>query len=868
MEKRQFKIYLSCLFLSFFLGCDHKPDSSGSFSIENPLIQESKHPSLKKTKSETEKTHKHLTLANPTESQTTLTSQEVNPKTETVTTPETEISFPFFIENEKQQDIPALVSANKLFSLESLNSQLEGWVFPATISELKKNLINKNGKNWVSIESINSAGIVTIFNELSQELRLTIPAILKKDQAINLGGNNNIVIPDSAIRANKFSSYFNLNAKQPFAYSNSMITQNNGRQSFYSQAESVTNVDSFILDLNGEYDEQRSFKRNDFRIIKDDPENMVRYTVGDIMPMSGGFLNGRPSGGISAARDFSLQPNKTTTPINSYKIFIKRPSSIKIFVNGMFSQTMYLSSGTYDIRNLPVAVGTNNISLEVTDDLGQKEIVDIPSFSFSQQNLKQGISQFNYSVGLPYSDSLTQRTYEKDNTTYSLSHRYGLTNQLTLGAYNQGDAHQSIFGLGSTISTHIGVFSLEQSYSKIYSSSVGFGSRLNYTFLGKKLQNNFSLNLEKKTSKFAQLGNLNPNNTDLLNIETSYYQPFGKTGVTLTNTYGINSEGENPWSASIGLSKNFTSDFSASGSMSYGKGGDGVPNTAIAFNLNWVISPTQNLSANYLPKTDEYSAQYRYSKEVNKTDKIDTFLVDSGSQSGHSINSDLRYYGRHGYLGLQESEQDKSLGSRGTQVSSTTSIIGGFSLAYAGGAFALYQPINDSFVILKPDDKLKGQDLIINPSNDKNHPYSAKSDWLSNAILPISAYQLGSVQVGTPHLVDGLSLDKLSFELYPSYRSGITLEIKVVSFISIKGTIVDANNKPITLYDGIIRNDAGDLAVPIYTTEDGVFFVEGIRPGKYIVNLKDEQESVFNFEISPESFGVVDLGIVKATATK
>jgi outer membrane usher protein len=874
MKRGKLLIYSSFLLFSYFTYLKLKHTEVNTSPAQNQT-------EIKNTTKNSTNNRKNQTIIRPKKIANTEKPKDPTPSQppstnnppESISIPETEISFPFFIENEKQQDIPTLVSNDKLFDVDTLKSQLQNWVFPVTISNLEKVIVKKNGKDWISLPALNNAGIVGTFNELTQELRLTIPANIKKDQTINLGGNSNIVIPDSALRPNKFSSYLNVNAKQPFGYSNSENTSSytyNGRQNFYSEVQSVTNIDSLIFDLNGEYYEHRDFKRNDFRMIKDDPENMVRYTVGDVSPISGGFLNSRPIGGISASRDFSLQPNRTTTPISSYKVFIKRPSSVKIFVNEVFSQTIYLPSGTYDIRNLPVTVGVNNVELEVTDDLGQKEIITLPSFSFSQQNLKQGISQFNYSVGAPYTDSLTQRTYEKDHTTYSVSHRYGLTSQLTLGGYTQGDPFQNIVGLGATVSTLIGVFSLEEAYSKIYDSNSGLGSRLNYTVFGKRLQNNFSLNVEHKTFSFAQLGNTRPENTDILNLDSTYYQPIGRTGLTLANTYGINSAGMNPWSAAIGLSQNFNNDLSVGGSVSYGRDGNGIGSTGILFNLNWTINPNQNLSASYAPKTDEYSVQHRYSKEVNGTDKVETFLVDSNANSVNSINGDLKYYGRHGYLGLQEYEQTTSNFNGGSQkrIVSTTSIVGGFGLAYSGGAFALSQPINDSFVILKPDNRLKSQELIINPSNNKEHPYSAKSDWLSNAILPISGYQLASIQVGTPHLVEGLSLEKISFELYPGYRSGTALNINVVSFASIKGKITDINNKPIALYDGTIKNESEDVAIPIYTTEDGLFFVEGINPGKYTVKLTDPNESVFVFTIPKDSFGVVDLGTVQATSSK
>jgi outer membrane usher protein len=873
MQRRQFKYFFICLLLFFLYKCVGTNKTQKNLNQIPTQITENKTSSdLPNKIKDSSGQHKVNPKAkDEVDQQPLIATVNLPAPPEQLKTPETEITFPFFIENERNPDITTLLGENKLFDFEVLHEQLARWVFPETLKKLDSKVINKNDKKWISIDGINSIGINANFNEMNQDLKLFIPATLKLDQEVNLGVQNTMKIPEGSVKPNDFSSYLNVNAKQPFGYSNLSIDEQNGRQNFFSELESVTNIHSFVFDLNAEYQEKSSFKRDDFRAIKDDPDNMLRYIAGDLLPASGGFLQGRQMGGVSVTREFSLQPSKTITPINSYKVFIKRPSSVKIFVNGILSQTIYLPSGTFDLRNLPVTIGLNNVSLEVIDDLGQKEILEVPSFNFSQQNLKQGLSQFNYSVGAPSTDTLTNRTYDKSRATYSLYHRYGLTNNLTLGAYSQGDHFQNISGMGATVSTALGVFSLEEAYSRIFENQdyYGLGSRFNYTYTNREIQNTFSLNVEHKTLNFAQLGNLNPSNTDLLNLDASYYQPFGQTGLTLSNTYGINTVGSNPWSASVGVSRNFTNNFNMGGAVTYGKDSNSIANTAFTINLNWIISAAQSLSANYAPKTDEYNVQHRYSQNVNQTDRVDTFLVNSNSQGTNSVNGDLRYYGRHGYLGIQEYEQsrDSYVGS-GKQVSSVTSLVGGFSLAYAGGTFGISQPISDSFVIFKPDEKLNGQPLVVNPTNDKEKPFAAKSDWLSNAIVPVSGYSPTTLQIGTPKLVEGLSLEKVSFDIIPTYKSGTALDVKVASFISIKGSIVDSKNKPIALYDGNIRSETGELNIPIYTTEDGIFFIEGLQPGIYTVSLKDDELSTFTFFIKPESYGVIDLGVVTATSTR
>ena len=58
--------------------------------------------------------------------------------------------------------------------------------------------------------------------------------------------------------------------------------------------------------------------------------------------------------GVSAVRNFSLQPYRVTRPISRFEFFLERDSTVDVFINDRFTQTLQLSAGAQDIRDLPL----------------------------------------------------------------------------------------------------------------------------------------------------------------------------------------------------------------------------------------------------------------------------------------------------------------------------------------------------------------------------------------------------------------------------------------------------------------------------------------------------------------------------------
>ncbi len=111
-------------------------------------------------------------------------------------------------------------------------------------------------------------------------------------------------------------------------------------------------------------------------------------------------------------------------------------------MNGFLYSQLRLAPGIFNIRDFPLATGQNNVKVKIRDDLGQEETFDF-SVLFENTLLGKGVHEFSYSVGLPWTDSGADRAYDNTGAFSTLFHRFGISDQVTLGLNFQNYSRKS-----------------------------------------------------------------------------------------------------------------------------------------------------------------------------------------------------------------------------------------------------------------------------------------------------------------------------------------------------------------------------------------------------------------------------------------
>ncbi|MCK4981042.1 MAG: fimbria/pilus outer membrane usher protein, partial [Candidatus Delongbacteria bacterium] len=341
------------------------------------------------------------------------------------------------------------IHVRKKVLLGKLESFLDKEIFEQIVSETLK-------LSTVSILYLEKYGIYSDYNEKLLEFRLNIPPELRKAKISNLGYNNAPKNIEYAIAPNKFSSYLNIRTDQNIQYSNIELSEIK-RDPLNIHLDGAININKIVLESVGDYAEGNRYKIGKTCLVYDQPQQMLRYYLGDINIPIIGYQTSPSVGGISITKDFNLQPYSTTKPISMNEIIIYRPSTIEVYSNDILVEKLIVEPGPFNLRQVSFNHGINNVEVIVQDDLGEVQKIDIDAF-YNAQQLRKGLNQYSFNLGLSsyYEDNMY--VYDEKDPVLSFYYRKGLNNRITLGAYSQTKLDQMLFGIGSNFSTKIGNF--------------------------------------------------------------------------------------------------------------------------------------------------------------------------------------------------------------------------------------------------------------------------------------------------------------------------------------------------------------------------------------------------------------------------
>ncbi|MDE1918135.1 MAG: fimbrial biogenesis outer membrane usher protein [Sphingomonadales bacterium] len=600
------------------------------------------------------------------------------------------------------------------------------------------------------------------------------------------------------------------------------------------------------------------FQRQGSRLVYDDLSNMIRITMGDLKTTSRGFQSTPDMAGISIFRSYSvLNPQQIVRPRGDQTFTLERNSSVEVYVNGQQMRRLQLAPGTYNLRDFPFTQGANDIRLNILDDAGRSVSYNFNVF-IDQTQLAKGLSEFGVYMGA--SSPLGPNGPQYSNEwMFSGYYRRGVTDYLTLGVNFQSDKAIQMGGAEMLWGTSIGTFGLSAAFSR--ANGYGEGSAFRATFQrliqtgSGAAADTLDVFVERRTERFTPV---------------SFF--------LATNPY----EAE----AGIGYTHSFNSRFYGGVDARYSAGRGAVPDVHnYRLTAGWRITNQATLSAEARYQDDVRGKVYsgflsltmrlgRYSSlrtEFDSRDNqarvsyqtlhgtgvnsynvsADVSRSDQGAQSSFNFN----YFTNRAELGV--SHYGDFTNDFGTSIDQRTNFRLGTSIAFAGDAVAIGRPIYDSFAIVKPNARLHGADVVVEPSP---FGHTADTGALGTAIMPnLASYAERTVAVDVPNAPAGTDIGQGTFRLSPSYRSGYRLIVGSDYAVTLMGTMVDADGEPVSLAAGT----AVELAHPekppltVFTNRQGRFGLSGLAPGHWHVEMSDAKATRYDIEIPANAEGIV-----------
>jgi outer membrane usher protein len=775
-----------------------------------------------------------------------------------------QIPVPFYINGQEQGQLIILLAPGGLpavrFQATPFLKKVTEFVRSDVVDKLTAS-IDPEGN--LSLEALRQAGLEAVFDERRLELQVQVPAAQRRNNVI--GGQ--LGLPPEAKNAllpSPVSGYINLRGGQDFIWSSE--TTQTGRQPFRLSLDGALNVRGWVLEGFANFTERGnpSWRRGDVRLVRDDPANAIRYVAGDLAVPVTGYQTSIPMFGVTAARNFSLQPYVITRPISEFQFFLEQPSRVEVYTNGRLVQVLQLQAGPQDIRNLPLATGLNDVQLVITDPVGRVQRLDFSSV-VGGNLLAPGLQQFAYSFGFPSKDVRGNRDYDWSDPILTISHRLGLTSNLTLGSYFQGDVHQQVLGFEGIWVSAIGNFGWDTAVSRANDVGADFASRLRYEFVQAGYRNpsnrTFGLALEYRGANFTTLGSLIPKNDTGLDLTAYYGQKlFWDINGRVNLRYQFGRESPDAYLLSLGLSKVFRNGLSVSLNLSQSVDKTGQDEQRAFINLYWLFPKTrQSVQAS----TDIRSTQgpsnrvtWNYSSRRTVED-INASVGLETSEDRYNLTGDFSYTG---YRAQIELFQDVGFPQGDGAVQSLSRFTFGSALVFAGGQFGWSRPVTNSFALITRRQNLKGQKVGVKIAGDD---YIARADALGGAVVPdLQAYRVSTLRLEAPDLPQGAEFGQDVFHLLTTYKSGTLIRIGTEATVFIRGVLLDAKGNPVSLKAGEVRSlsDSNWQPLTLFTNRMGRFGVAGFKPGRYELRFLDNPQATLQFEIPEGKSGVYDLG--------
>lgn len=600
-------------------------------------------------------------------------------------------------------------------------------------------------------------------------------------------------------------------------------------------------------------------RRSGSRLVYDDVGRAMRWTLGDTQFQARQFQASPALLGLGVSRLYSrLDPQREIRASGSQSFSVLSQSVIETVVNGRSVERRTVQAGSYSLQDFPLAEGANRVKLHIEDSSGKVREVDFSVYA-NQSLLAKGITEFSAFGGVYTQPGRRGIDYSRDWVVGGFA-RKGVTEQVTAGLNAQVNARVRQAGAEVLWGSPFGLAGFSISASDNAQRGAGLAAALTYerllSYRGGARSQSIRANVEWRSRNF-----------------TIPEVQFGPPATQLRASAG--------YVATLGEDRFVAADLDyvrdrASGVSSYGaRLSGGVPLGKVA--------ATAELGLNRgLPRSEAYlrvGLRMRFGQRG-------AVQVDAGTDGRTRANiSNSGGNGNGAWFGSADINRDRDAGSftaSGTLVTNRaevgiqqsvgwqnaamkvtdgrTTLRGAFSLAFADGSFALGRPVTEAFVIAKAHRTLNHATIYLDPVGASE---SARSDKLGPALFgQLSAYNFRTMAFQVPAAPPGYDLGAGNIAIKPAYRAGYKLEIGSDYHLLVIGRLLDDNGEPISLLAGT----ANDLDAPqrpaltVFTARDGRFGAQGLRAGRWRIEMPTRVPTVFEFEVRDSADGTVRLG--------
>lgn len=718
-------------------------------------------------------------------------------------------------------------------------------------------------------------GLGLTFEFSTLECVITIPNDKMLTQQLSMGRGTTYT---DYLSPSPFSGFLNVTLSSSL---NQSVDENTDQQHNQNHRfESALNYKRLSLEYESTYDDidglGANYLREGTRLNLDFPDAGSRLVLGDMFNNGTLFQSSADIAGIGLTRDFSLISTKNVRPTAAQSFTLTRTSSVDVVIDGSVVQRFTLNAGTYNLNDIPIAQGLNNISLVITDASGQTEEISF-SVATGSELLNSGEFEYSLMLGAP-------RIFEGDKLRYDTDRRLimgnvevGVAPWLTLGVNGQqlDDVYQ--YGGNVLFATSLGVTELHASQSE--HPTFGTGNAFRFAFDADIPESNawlnqFSVLYDQLTPNFAGTDDVDTvkdtTNQEPLNSVQRFLSVFAAFQLSsdYRSSFSANlskghREGDNYWSASPSFSGPvFDTDATWSTRVDYQRFDNGDDELSGTFTLSWPLGNKTRVVSRFQSENRFSGLDVSYQNAVGNTGGISAFAsVENQESLDANLNASVDYTGNRYQASVNHT-------TRYTDVNEdvrthNTRIYVSSAIAFSGSEVAIGRPVGEAFAVVSKHPTLAENRIAVDPSKDDQFARVFFEGSSNVLVSDLAAY---SDQIITYHVEDlppGYDLGDGGFALYPGYRQGYALKIGSDAVITAMGTLISKRtSSPIALVAGMAHYLDGEGIAPLafFTNRQGRFALSGLRPGNYELVLNTTAKQTLTLSIDSVDDTFVRLG--------
>ena len=558
--------------------------------------------------------------------------------------------------------------------------------------------------------------------------------------------------------------------------------------------------------------------------IVDDTRRLTRYQVGDAIVGTGPLGGSLQLAGVAVSRDFSLDPYFIRYPTTGLAGVVTTPSRVDLYVNDQLVRSLQLPPGAYQLSHLALPTGAANTRVVVRDAFGgQQEFGG--AYYVTTSILSRGLQQFQYAVGaerLRQFDTL----WNYGRPVLTGAHRIGLTDALTLGG--RVELESGLVSTGPTLATRLGRFgALELTGGASYAEDRGgVAGGIAYEYAGRP--GSLSLAWRETSDGYENLSSRRM----LLGMRREVMaSTTARLSSRMTLSAGWQAQDADlaaasvrraSVSSSISMGQRVSLFVSATRSRLDGLWSNGG---FAAMSLNMGPRAAASLSAESSDGHTAIGVNLQQSPPVGPGFgyRVQASGLGAGSEL---VDGELRAQSRWAQVDVRQSF------TNGTR--ETWSQVNG-ALVAIGGRVMATRPVQDGFALVRVPD-VEGVRAYV------SHQAMGRTDRHGDLLLPnLLAYYGNQISIADADVPADRSLSYKQLLLATPYRGGAIAEFPATREWRVTGSLTVAGNP------GFLRGQrALDARLTVETPSgpidswlgaDGEFYLEGLAPGAYIVQV-------------------------------